>query len=270
MYESNRRETWRKRKATRRRRKTILFCTAAVLFGALVMGAIGKGKSTATGAVVEKETASVPEILGTSDAALTAIYQESTSAPKETGKPCVVIDAGHGGEESPGAVFDGICEREVNLEIAKLVKDMLEEKGYSVIMTQTKNENVSLKERVRIANEADAALFVSIHQNSLDDDTITSGIETWYDEGKTDGSARLAQIIQSCTTQATGAKDRGLKTASDLVVIRDTDMPSCLVETGFLSSKQERRLLTDPDYQRKLAEGIVEGILTYLAEDERV
>lgn len=270
MYEPNRRKVWEKRKAARRRRKMIFLCLTAALFGALVVGAIGRGKNRAVETQIEKETAGMPEVLGTSGMALTTIYQESTSAPREAEKPCIAIDAGHGGEESPGAVFDGIFEREINLEIAWLVKGMLEEKGYSVIMTQTQNVNVPLKERVRIANDAGAAVFVSIHQNSLDNDTITKGIETWYDEGKTDGSARLAQVIQNSVTGAVGAKDRGLKTASDLVVIRDTDMPSCLVETGFLSSIEERLLLTDPDYQRKLAEGITEGILTYLAENGQV
>lgn len=267
MYEPNRREVWRKRKAARRRRKMMVSCAAAALFGVLVIGAVGKGKSPLPEAEIQKETAYVPEVLGTSDTALSALYQENTSASKEAERPCIVIDAGHGGEESPGAVFDGICEREINLEIAWMVKAILEEKGYSVIMTQTKNVNVPLKERVRIANDAEAAVFVSIHQNSLDNDTVTGGCETWYDEGKTDGSERLAQMIQTSVTGASGARDRGLKTASDLVVIRDTDMPSCLVETGFLSSKEERRLLTDPAYQKKLAKGIAEGILAYLGED---
>lgn len=267
MYESNRRKLWKKRKTARRRRKLLLFCLAAAFFGALVMGAIGKGKSRAVPAMIQKETVGIPEVLGPSDTAAASVYQENASASKEAEKPCIVLDAGHGGEESPGAVFEGICEREINLEIAWMVKDILEEKGYSVIMTQTANDYVSLNDRVEIANRAGAAVFVSIHQNSLDDDTVTTGIETWYDEGKTDGSARLAQLIQNSTAQAAGAKDRGLKTASDLVVIRDTDMPSCLVETGFLSSREERLQLTDPDYQRKLARGIAEGILVYLAEN---
>jgi N-acetylmuramoyl-L-alanine amidase CwlD len=269
MYESDRRREQRRRqKAARRRKKLLLTSGAFLIFCGLVVGVVVKMRSAFSEATVEKETVGAPEVLAATESNRLPVYQESVGK-KETA-PCIVIDAGHGGEDSPGAVFGGICEREINLEIAGMVRDILEEKGYRVIMTQTENAYVALDERVEIANQANAAVFVSIHQNSLDHDTVTQGIETWYDEGKCDGSARLAEIVQASTARSAQAKDRGTKTADDLVVIRDTQMPSCLVETGFLSSQAERRLLTDPAYQEKLAKGIAEGILTFLEETDRI
>ena len=176
---------------------------------------------------------------------------------------CIVIDAGHGGEEEPGCIFGNVYEKDICLQIAKKVEAKLVKEYKKVIMTRTKDVNVTLKERPQIANNQKADIFVSIHQNALENDDITSGIETWYHPTKDTQSKILAQIIQENVTSTTGAKSLGIKESKELAVTKNTKMPSCLVETGFLSSTAERKKLVTSSYQEKIVEGICNGIKAY-------
>lgn len=180
----------------------------------------------------------------------------------------IVIDPGHGGEEEPGCVFGNVYEKELDLEIAKKLQAKLEKEYSRVIMTRTEDVNVYLNERARIANRENADLFVSIHQNALEDDDVTNGIETWYNPEKDKESEILAQNIQDNIIESTGANDLGIKESDGLIVTKKTEMPSCLVETGFLSSTEEREKLTDEEYQNKIVEGIYNGIKEYFEQTE--
>ncbi len=180
----------------------------------------------------------------------------------------IVIDPGHGGEEEPGCVFGNVYEKELDLEIAKKLQAKLEKEYSRVIMTRTEDVNVYLNERARIANRENADLFISIHQNALEDDDVTSGIETWYNPVKDTESKILAQNIQENIIKTTNANDLGIKESKGLIVTQKTEMPSCLVETGFLSSTKERQKLAQDDYQDKIVEGIYNGIKAYFEEME--
>lgn len=266
MYEPER----RRKRGTGRRRRRHWGAAAAVgalfFLALLVAGVVWQIRETAAAARGNAEAVSMQQVLEATQPEGMKMVSREDPTQAEDGIWCVVIDAGHGGDESPGAVFGGIYEREVNLAIARLVQEILEKEGCHVIMTQTGNTYVGLEERAETANRAGADVFVSIHQNSVENDSSAAGIETWYHKGKQDGSSRLAELVQSCTAEASGARDRGTRTASDLVVIRETEMASCLIETGFLSNKAERAKLTDTAYQKTLAQGIAEGILAYLQE----
>lgn len=180
----------------------------------------------------------------------------------------IVIDPGHGGEEEPGCVFGNVYEKELDLEIAKKLQAKLEKEYSRVIMTRTEDVNVYLNERARIANRENADLFISIHQNALEDDDVTSGVETWYNPVKDTESKILAQNIQENIIKTTNANDLGIKESKGLIVTQKTEMPSCLVETGFLSSTKERQKLAEDDYQDKIVEGIYNGIKAYFEETE--
>lgn len=188
----------------------------------------------------------------------TITYQKANKIDK-----CIVIDAGHGGEEEPGCIFGNVYEKTICLQIAEKLKTKLEKEYEKVVMTRTEDINVYLNERARIANRENADIFVSIHQNALEDDNITSGIETWYNPVKDTNSMMLAKHIQENIINSTNANDLGTKESKGLIVIKNTQMPSCLVETGFLSSKEERSKLIDENYQEKIAEGIYNGIKSY-------
>ncbi len=194
------------------------------------------------------------------------IFMQATKVKKID--KCIVIDAGHGGVEEPGCIFNSIYERDICLAISKKLQTKLEKEYKKVIMTRESDINVYLSERCRIANKEKADIFVSIHQNALDNDNITSGIETWYNPEKDTESKILAQTIQENIIKTTNANNLGIKDSKKLIVIRDTKMPSCLVETGFLSSDLERSNLINSSYQDKIVEGIYNGIKEYFENED--
>lgn len=194
--------------------------------------------------------------------------QESVEAAeadsvKTTEAHVIVIDPGHGGVDG-GCDFGGVVEKEVNREIAWEVVRKLKSKGYQVILARKGDDYVDKMERVEAANRQNALLYVSIHQNSCEVNSV-SGIETWYyKDDKTGSSKRLAQLIQQETVKATGAVGRELVADTELCVLNKSDMPACLIETGFLSNKKEREKLSTEEYREQVAEGIVKGIELYL------
>lgn len=175
----------------------------------------------------------------------------------------IVIDPGHGGYDN-GSNIDGIYEQEITLEISFCLAEKLNEMGYNTLLLREDNEtHLFPEERVEKAEEAEADIYVSIHLNTYEQDTSVSGMETWYHE-KDDGSSELASMVQKAASKATGARDRGLKETKELIVVRDTSMPSCLIETGFLTNKAEREALMSEEYQDKLASGIAQGIEEFI------
>lgn len=175
----------------------------------------------------------------------------------------IAIDPGHGGEDD-GCYRDGVSEAKVNLELAKGLSAKLQELGFETVMLREDDESLpSLEERVKEAEAAGADIFVSIHQNAYDgNEPGVSGIETWYC-GKLADSERLAALIHEGAVEKTGAVDRGAQETDELYVIRQASMPSCLIETAFLSDSAERQAITSRAYQDKLVEGMAQGILAY-------
>lgn len=170
----------------------------------------------------------------------------------------VVLDPGHGGSD-PGAIVGDAQEKDINLAIALLVREQLaEQEGIVVLMTREQDVYPSLTDRTDFANREKADLYVSIHANSLEDDSY-AGIITFYHPDKRT-SRTPAEMIQAAVTAASGGVDRGVR-SEDYAVLRDTDMPAVLVETGFMTCPDELALLTDADYQQRLAQGIAQGIL---------
>lgn len=175
----------------------------------------------------------------------------------------IVIDPGHGGMDG-GCVFGDIVEKEINRKIAYRVVDKLRNKGYKVVLARKGDDFVDKADRVEEANRQNARLYVSIHQNFCEIDSV-EGIETWYDESDAGGdSKRLAQLIQQETVKSTGAVCRELVSDPELCVTSKSNMPACLIETGFLSNKKEREKLNTLEYRDQIAEGIAKGIDLYL------
>lgn len=183
-------------------------------------------------------------------------------APQYSG--LVVLDPGHGGE-ADGASYGGVQEKDLNLSIATQAAGLLEEAGVTVVMTRTDDSYVDLYERTDLANSLDADLFVSVHCNAnVDHDDVTGIYTCAYSEG-TNGW-RLAQLLHQSMRLATGADDFGMEERPNLAVLRTSLMPASLVECGFMSTESELAMLVRPDYQAKLAQGIADGILAYLAQ----
>ena len=203
----------------------------------------------------------------TSQTMIAQSYYENERTVTTT-QPLIIIDAGHGGI-GPGSDSHGILEKDINLEIALKLQEVLHENGYSVLMTREDDNSLSLRERSDFANEKEADLFISLHQNCYAQDASVHGIEVYYNSDKTTNDQQLAQMIQESLINETGAKNRGIRSDNGLVVTRETIMPAVLVETAFISNDDELDLIMSDDYQNKVVKGIVVGLEEFLNELDR-
>lgn len=174
----------------------------------------------------------------------------------------VVIDPGHGGRD-PGAIgIGGLRETDVVMDISRQVATLLQQQGVQVVMTRTGEQFIDLAPRVSVAERANADIFVSIHANAISmSRPEVNGAETYYYASS--AGYRLAQSIQQSILQRTGMGDRGVKEAR-FYVLRNTSMPSALVETGFVTGSQDAPRLRNPTFRTQMAEAIAAGILNYL------
>ena len=184
--------------------------------------------------------------------------------PREVKPMRVCLDPGHGGNAAnsgdPGAIGPGgLREAYVNLALTYRVKELLEPAGLAVLLTREADSDVGLYERAALANDANADAFVSIHCNASD--SPASGVET-YCLALGGPAGKLASLIQARVVQATGAINRGVKTAN-FAVLRETNMPAALVEVGFISNPAEEARLKDASYQRNVARAIAWAIAEY-------
>lgn len=234
-----------------------------------------------------------------------ATTSSSKPRPRKPGEGMrIVIDPGHGGKD-PGAIGRaGTKEKDIVLQIAKHLKALMTERlGATVLMTREKDVFISLEDRAELANKKNADLFVSIHVNSHPKRGV-KGLEIYHfgeasdpralevaarengtpfqedgpawqfiladklNDKKIEESQELAWTLRNAMTTRLkkhyAVKDHGVKTAP-FYVLRMTTMPSILVELAFISNPREEKLLTSTKYQRRVAEGILEGIIAYIA-----
>ncbi|WP_254564804.1 N-acetylmuramoyl-L-alanine amidase [Oscillatoria sp. HE19RPO] len=180
-----------------------------------------------------------------------------------TSRRVVVIDAGHGGSD-PGAVgIGGLREKEVVLDISRQVSEILEQNGVTVVMTRQDDRTLGLASRTQLANRVNANLFVSIHANAISmSRPDVNGLETFYYRS----GQQLAQRIQrSMLRSFPNMRDRGVRRAR-FYVLRHTNMPAVLVETGFVTGRDDARMLANPTQRTRMAEAIAQGILQYIRE----
>lgn len=187
----------------------------------------------------------------------------------------IVLDAGHGGMD-PGKVgINNVLEKDVNLAIVYKLKEILENKGYTVVLTRTDDKDLSsenatnhkmedLVNRVDIMKSNHANLVISIHQNSFPNESCYGPQVFYY--GSSAESERLATELQNALDQTLEVSEsRGIKCNNDYYIFKNSPAPIVIVECGFLSNSQEADLLNDEMYQSKLARAIYEGIGNYLS-----
>ncbi|MEA5550843.1 N-acetylmuramoyl-L-alanine amidase [Anabaena cylindrica UHCC 0172] len=186
--------------------------------------------------------------------------QPRLSVPR--GKLLVVIDPGHGGKDSGAPGLGGLLEKDVILPIGKRVAAILEQNGVQAVMTRDADFFVELKGRVDIAERVNATLFVSIHANSVDNRSDVNGLEVYY----YDSGYGLAETVRKTILQDIGTiKDRGTRKAR-FYVLRKSSMPSILVETGYMTGREDNPRLGSREYQNRMADAIARGILKYLQQ----
>lgn len=182
----------------------------------------------------------------------------------------VVIDAGHGGTQ-PGAVKKDVYEKHLNLEIVLKLKELLDEvdeEKLKVFYTRLEDVNPSLMERADMANNLQADLFISVHNNSTGDGKFSSvnGTMVLYSPDESNESKRLAQICLENVNASTGSKNLGLVEADDIYIVRTSEVPVVLIEVGYMTNTKELNDLCDPVYQEKVAQGIYNAIMQAFEE----
>ena len=183
----------------------------------------------------------------------------------------IIIDPGHGGFDPGKPGINGEDEKDLNLKISLKLKDRLEDAGVKVIMTRSTDDDVDgidggrhkskdMLQRKKVAESGN--ILVSIHQNSFTQESVR-GAQVFYSEKSSKGK-KLAECIQkSIRDNVDNNNKRVPKSNTHYYVIRSVQIPSVIVECGFLTNQEEEKLLNTEEYQDKLAEAIYLGICEY-------
>lgn len=204
------------------------------------------------------------------------VADEAVSAEVAENELVVVVDAGHGGEDS-GAVANLILEKDINLQIALKLRDMLKASGIEVKMIRESDISIydtasgtirerkvsDLKNRVEIVNSNKNHILVSIHQNKFEQ-TQYSGAQMFYSTNNSKSQLLAESIRKSITGLIQPDNKRELKEGgSDIYLLNNATVPAVIVECGFISNEEEAKNLSDEEYQKKMAFAIYCGILEY-------
>ena len=188
----------------------------------------------------------------------------------------IIVDAGHGGEDGGAVSSNGVSEAQINLSIALKLQNLLEQSGATVVLTRSdenaiydidkttlrEKKNSDLKNRVKIGNTSSADIFVSIHLNKIEQSQYY-GWQTFFKDGSEQGK-KLATCIQENLNEAIQKENkRAPLKISDIYIIKNVEIPTTIVECGFLSNPEEEKQLQTDEYQNKLAWGIYNGIMDY-------
>ena len=189
----------------------------------------------------------------------------------------IILDAGHGGEDSGAIGVSGILEKDLNLQLTAEIGRQLEEKGYIVVYTRTDDrllykdeENIKgirkisdLKNRCKFAEEYPESVFISIHMNSFGSEKY-SGLQVYYSE-ENDESYNLAQTIQNkVKDDLQNDNNRKIKSGKNVYILENIKNTAVLIECGFLSNAEECKKLSEKEYQKELSFSIVCGIIEYI------
>lgn len=189
--------------------------------------------------------------------------------PHEVYDKVVVVDAGHGGDD-PGITKQGICEKDIDLDIVLKLKEIFEnsaDRSIGIYYTRTSDTNPARTTRMELAEKAEADLFLSIHNNATKSGMMSSidGTQVVYDETE-ERSQALAQICQREMTAILGSSDKGLTAGDQTDVIYGCKKPAALIEVGFMTNQEELADLCSEEYQKKAAQGIYNAVLQAFEE----
>lgn len=189
-------------------------------------------------------------------------------------EPCIVIDAGHGGID-PGKVgIHGEKEKNINLKVALLLKELLEKDSIKVVLTRDSDDGLysesstnkkveDMRKRCEIITDTMPEFTVSIHQNSYTQEAVKGAQVFFYGQSKE--GKELADIIQSSMVEGLDPSNHRLAKANEnYYLLKKTPTPTVIVECGFLSNSAEAKLLTTKEYQVKVAKAVHKGIVRYL------
>lgn len=184
--------------------------------------------------------------------------------PREKYDKIIVIDPAHGGDEN-GICVESLIEKEVTLDIALRLKELLDKTDIKVYYTRLSDEKKSMEQIIDLANGTKADMFLSIHGALEETDTSIYGIATYYNENffiPNFSSADFAYLIEENVTKSASAKALGLKSGDEnKYLVQRAEVPVALIEVGYFSNRQERILLSKEDYKDRIAKGLYEAII---------
>jgi N-acetylmuramoyl-L-alanine amidase len=176
----------------------------------------------------------------------------------------VVIDAGHGGEDTGAIGLQNIIEKDLVLAITRIVQiQSLNDPQIKIVLSRPEDKYLSPQDRIQLANERKASLYLSVHANYAND-PLAQGIETLIHTSTSPQSKEWAQLVQKNLTARTKAKDRGVKSAP--LYLRSAQMPAVLVEVGFTTNPEEASKLQELTYQTLIAETILNTARLFLGQ----
>nr|OOB76837.1 MAG: hypothetical protein BEN19_00425 [Epulopiscium sp. Nuni2H_MBin003] len=189
-------------------------------------------------------------------------------------KGIIVIDPGHGGYD-PGKVgSNGVYEKNINLDISLKLRDYLEDNGYKIILTRDTDcdldnipdkfhKNNDMRARKDIINSSKAQVLVSIHQNAFSQESVRGAQVFYYSD--TGSGKTLANFVQTSIREKVDPNNtRPIKNSPDYFLLKTSDMPAIIIECGFLTNKEEERMLLNAEYQSLIAGAIGDGIIQFL------
>lgn len=199
----------------------------------------------------------------------TVSFVDSSNVQKA--ERCIVIDAGHGGDD-PGKIgINGALEKDLNLEIARKVESLLRLEGIETVLTRTGSEGLydagaenkkvqDMKRRIEKIEEASPMLAVSIHQNSYPEEYVKGAQVFYYKDSKE--SENAAKVMQESLKQRLDPQNhREAKANASYFLLKKTSSPIIIIECGFLSNQEEAKKLSDPAYQEQVAWAVFMGIM---------
>ncbi len=190
-------------------------------------------------------------------------YSSNENNIKNGDKPLVVIDPGHGGVD-PGTSGNGLVEKEVSLDLCKKIESSLKKSGINTYMIRDDDKTIDYRERIKIANTKNAALYLSIHCDNFKD-TSTNGFEVFYSRATDLKKGNLlekdyAKIMENSLINVPEIKSRGIYPNATYSVLVRAQMPSIIFEMGFLSNKNDADQLKSQSYKLRAAEALSQGI----------
>lgn len=194
----------------------------------------------------------------------------------------IIIDAGHGGDDGGAIGADGTIEKNVNLQIAEKLRFIMQMYGYNVIMTRNDDNSIhdaeaktirqkkvsDIHNREKIIIENPDAIFVSIHQNKYNDSSV-HGTQVFYSKNNAQSSV-LAQKVQDSVVKSVQKDNfRQIKpSGTEIYLLYHSQIPSIMIECGFISNYNDLKNLKDEKYQKEIAESISDGIINYFIEQD--
>ena len=212
----------------------------------------------------------------------TDVFSDSASATAEA-LPVIIIDAGHGGEDGGTQSSDGTLEKQINLEISLKLQDVLLSRGFDTVMTregdymiydetastQREKKVSDIHNRMKLVDENGECILISVHQNYFGESKY-SGTQVFYSKNNPDSEILADEIQKSVVSALQTDNSRQIKeSGTDIYLLYHSQVPSVMVECGFMSNEAEASKLKDESYQKQMSEAIAEGLVRYIEQKNK-